>query len=80
MRSLTIPLILIGIFAVSGSVLANEVSMSKHTAEELKTVCEKSAESFRKTQAGMIAERTVMVVLAPTVSLAARLISHALPR
>jgi hypothetical protein len=51
-RSLTIPLILIGIFAVSGSVLANEVSMSKHTAEELKTVCDKVGGKFSQDASG----------------------------
>ena len=80
MRSPTVPLILLGAIAVSCSALANEVSIQEHTAEEIKTVCEKVGGKFRKTQPDMIVERTVMAVLAPTVSLAVRLISYASPR
>jgi hypothetical protein len=51
-RNLTAPLTLIGAFAVSGSVLANEVSLQKHTAEEIKTVCEKVGGKFSQDAAG----------------------------
>ena len=46
MRNLTVPLILIGTFAVCGSALTNEVSMHKHTAEEVKAVCDKVGGKF----------------------------------
>jgi hypothetical protein len=51
-QSLTVPLILIGTFTVSSSVLANEVSMHKHTAEEIKTVCDKVGGKFSQDAAG----------------------------
>jgi hypothetical protein len=51
-QSLTVPLILIGTFAVSSSGLANEVSMHKHTAEEIKTVCDKVGGKFSQDAAG----------------------------
>jgi hypothetical protein len=50
--SLTVPFILIGTFAVSNSALANEVSMHKHTAEEIKTVCDKVGGKFSQDAAG----------------------------
>lgn len=52
MRNLTVPLTLIGAFAVSGSALANEVSLQKHTAEEIKTVCEKVGGKFSQDAVG----------------------------
>ncbi len=52
MRNLTLPLILIGTIAVTGSALSNEVSMHKHTAEEIKTICEKVGGKFSQDAAG----------------------------
>jgi hypothetical protein len=45
-RELTAPLILIGILGFSGSSLASEVPMHKHTVEEIKSVCDKTHGSF----------------------------------
>jgi hypothetical protein len=51
-RSVTVPLILISAFAVCGSALANEVSMHKHTAEEIKAVCDKVGGKFSQDAGG----------------------------
>ncbi len=45
-RNLTVPLILIGALGLSGQSLAQEISLHKHTAEELKSVCDKAGGSF----------------------------------
>jgi len=45
-RNLTIALFAAGAFAVCGSALANEVSLHKHTADELKAVCDKVGGKF----------------------------------
>ena len=41
MRSVALPLILIGAFGVDVSSYARDVSLGKHTAEEVKSICEK---------------------------------------
>ena len=51
-RSLMVLLSMIGAFAVAGSAFATEVSMQKHTAEEIKTVCEKVGGKFSQDPTG----------------------------
>ncbi len=47
MRSVTVPLILIGALGLGiGPSLAQGISLHKHTAEELKSVCDKAGGSF----------------------------------
>jgi hypothetical protein len=54
MRNLIVPLILVGVFGLSvGSALAaQEVSLHKHTAEELKSVCDKAGGRFSQDAGG----------------------------
>jgi len=82
MRNLIVPLILVGAFGLSvGSALAaQEVSLHKHTAAELKSVCDKAAAGSHRTQGGMGVEPTVKVSQAPIASSAARTIKTAPPR
>jgi hypothetical protein len=56
MRNLIVPLILVGVFGLSvGSALAaQEVSLHKHTAEELKSVCDKAGGRFSQDAGGVI--------------------------
>ncbi len=46
MRTIFLPLILLGALTVSGAALGNEVSLHKHSADELKTVCQKAGGKF----------------------------------
>ena len=58
MRNLTALLVLVGILWLGGSSLAAEVSMQKHTAEEIKSVCDKVGGRFRKMPGDTDAART----------------------
>ena len=82
MRNLIVPLILVGAFGLSvGSALAaQEVSLHKHTAAELKSVCDKAGGRFSQNAGGMGVELTVKVSQAPIASSAARTIKTAPPR
>lgn len=40
MRSLTVPFILIGVLGLCGPSLARDITVRKHTAEELKAICD----------------------------------------
>jgi hypothetical protein len=51
-RNLFLPLILIGAFGFSVSCLASEVSIHKHTAEELKSICDKVGGKFSQDTSG----------------------------
>jgi hypothetical protein len=55
MRNLIVPLILVGAFGLSvGSALAaQEVSLHKHTAAELKSVCDKAGGRFSQNAGGV---------------------------
>ncbi len=46
MRITILPVILLGVLAISAPALANEVSLHKHSADELKSVCEKAGGKF----------------------------------
>jgi hypothetical protein len=50
MRSLAVALVLIGIFGLSVSSFARDVSIGKHTTEEVKSVCDKVGEEIQATQ------------------------------
>ena len=52
MRSLGIPFIFIGIFGISVSSFARDVSLGKHSAEEIKGVCEKVGGKFSQDATG----------------------------
>src|SRR6478735_12290764 len=52
MRSLALPLILIGAFGLNVSSYARDVSLGKHTAEEVKSVCEKVGGRFSQDATG----------------------------
>ena len=52
MRSLVIPLILIGIVGASAPSFAAEVSIGKHAAEEVKSVCDKVGGKFSQDATG----------------------------
>ena len=53
MRNLTALLVLVGIFWLGGSSLAAEVSMQNHTAEEIKSVCDKVGGRFSQDAGGI---------------------------
>ncbi len=52
MRSLAAPLTLIGIVSLSVSSFARDVSIGKHTAEEVKSVCDKVGGKFSQDATG----------------------------
>ncbi len=52
MRSIALPLFLIGSLAFCGSAVANEISMHKHSAEEIKTICDKVGGKFSQDAGG----------------------------
>ena len=52
MRSLVIAFSLMGIFGVSVSSFAREVSIGKHTAEEVKSICDKAGGKFSQEATG----------------------------
>jgi hypothetical protein len=52
MRSLVIPVILIGLVGLSASSFAGEVSVGKHTSEEVKSVCDKAGGKFSQDTTG----------------------------
>ena len=52
MRSVAVPLILIGAFGLNVSSYARDVSLGKHTAEEVKSVCEKVGGRFSQDATG----------------------------
>ena len=52
MRSVALPLILIGAFGLNVSSYARDVSLGKHTAEEVKSVCEKVGGRFSQDATG----------------------------
>ena len=80
MRSVALPLILIGAFGLNVSSYARDVSLGKHTAEEVKSVCEKVGGDSRKTQLDTTARPIATEVLVPTASSVARLVCHASPK
>jgi hypothetical protein len=51
-QNLTVPFILVNALSLSGSALALEVSMHKHSAAELKSVCDKAGGKFSQDAAG----------------------------
>jgi len=63
---------LIGIFGFSVSSFARDASIGELSAEEVKSVCDKSAGNFHKTQRDTIVRPIVMVALVPIVSLVAK--------
>jgi hypothetical protein len=71
---------LIGIFGFSVSSFARDASIGKHSAEEVKSVCDKSAGNFHKTQRETIVGPIVMVALVPIMSLVAKPVRLASPR
>ena len=54
MRNLIVPLILVGAFGLSSgwALAAQEVSLHKHTAAELKSVCDKAGGRFSQDAGG----------------------------
>ena len=52
MRSLAIALILIGVLGLSVSSFARDVSIGKHSAEEVKSVCDKVGGKFSQDATG----------------------------
>jgi len=52
MRRLALPLMLIGIFGLSVSSFARDVSIGKHSAEEVKSVCDKVGGRFSQDAGG----------------------------
>ena len=46
MRYFIAPLMLIGVLGLAGPALARDISMHKHSAEEIKSVCDKVGGSF----------------------------------
>ena len=52
MRSLAVSFILIGIFGLNVSSFARDVSIGKHTAEEVKSVCDKVGGKFSQDTTG----------------------------
>src|SRR5215470_9154394 len=52
MQSLTIPFMLIVMFGLGFPALASEVSVRKHTAEEVKSVCDKVGGKFSQDATG----------------------------
>ena len=52
MRNLAVSLILIGILGLSVSSFARDVSIGKHTAEEVKSVCDKVGGKFSQDATG----------------------------
>ena len=52
MRSLAVPVMLIVIFGLSVSSFARDVSIGKHTAEEVKSVCDKVGGKFSQDATG----------------------------
>ena len=52
MRSLTIPFVLVGTFGLAISSFARDVSVGKHNAEEVKSVCEKVGGKFSQDTTG----------------------------
>ena len=58
MRNLSASLVLVGILWFGGSSLAAEVSMQKHSAEEIKSVCDKVGGRFSQDAGDTDAART----------------------
>ena len=52
MQNLTVAFIFVGVFGLSGLALAQEVSLHKHTAAELKSVCDKVGGRFSQDAEG----------------------------
>ena len=52
MRSVALPLVLIGAFGLNVSSYARDVSLGKHTAEEVKSICEKVGGRFSQDATG----------------------------
>ena len=52
MRSLAIALILVGVLGLSVSSFARDVSIGKHSAEEVKSVCDKVGGKFSQDATG----------------------------
>jgi hypothetical protein len=52
MRSLAVPFLLLGIFGLSVSSFARDVSIGKHSAEEVKNVCDKVGGKFSQDATG----------------------------
>ena len=57
MRSVAVPLILIGAFGLNVPSYARDVSLGKHTAEEVKSVCEKVGGRFARRYGTLLLER-----------------------
>ena len=54
MRSVALPLVLIGAFGLNVSSYARDVSLGKHTAEEVKSICEKVGGRFSARRNGTL--------------------------
>ena len=81
MRSLAVPVILIGIFGLSVSPLARDASLGKRTPEEVKSVCDKVGGKFsQELRRDIIVEPIVVGAPAPIATSAAKLLSHAPPK
>ncbi len=52
MRYLVVPLILIGVLGVSSPSLARDITLRKHTADEIKSACEKAGGKFSQDAKG----------------------------
>jgi hypothetical protein len=70
---------LIGIFGFGVS-FARDASIGKHSAEEVKSVCDRSAGNFHKAQRDTIVGPIAMVEPVSTVSLVAKPVRFASPR
>jgi len=51
-RKSIVPLVLAGLFALGGSALARDIHLPKHTAEQLKSICEKVGGHFSQDSSG----------------------------
>ena len=52
MRNLIVRLIVVGAFGFSGASLASDIYLSKHTAAELKSICDKAGGKFSQDASG----------------------------
>ena len=52
MRNLIAPLVLIAVFSLSASSFARDISIGKHTAEEVKSTCDKVGGKFSQDATG----------------------------
>jgi len=52
LRHLTVPLILLGVVALSGPSFANDIYLRKHTIDEIKAACSKAGGEFSQDTRG----------------------------